>query len=201
MEFLTNLLCNTLLFVSFLQHPDMLWQLCTLFVFLVSKRGLVIGVSLLESVLCQSNAWTDICLVDKHFKKPSKLSKIFNRNTLKVSYSSMPNVASIITSHNKKILGNTTPDAICNCGVKSQCSMDGKCQERSIIYKAVVTSAETKKQYIGLTEHAFNFSSSLQNNVHCCESSWDCYVFNHITITVFCLYILLLFLIRTSITW
>ena len=67
----------------------------------------------------------------------------------------MPNVASIITSHNKKILGNTTPDAICNCRVKSQCSMDGKCQERSIIYKAVVTSAETKKQYIGLTEHSF----------------------------------------------
>ena len=96
-----------------------------------------------------------ICLVDKHFKKPSKLSKIFNRNTLKVSYSCMPNVASIITSHNKKILGNTTPDAICNCRVKSQCPMDGKCQERSIIYKAVVTSAETKKQYIGLTEHAF----------------------------------------------
>ena len=92
---------------------------------------------------------------DKHFKKPSKLSKIFNRNTLKVSYSCMPNAASIITSHNKKILGNTTPDAICNCRVKSQCPMDGKCQDRSIIYKAVVTSAETKKQYIGLTGHAF----------------------------------------------
>ena len=96
-----------------------------------------------------------ICLVDKHFKKPSKLSKIFNRNTLKVSYSCMPSVAAIITSHNKKIIGNTTPDAICNCRVKSQCPMDGKCQERSIIYKAVVTSAETNKQYIGLTEHAF----------------------------------------------
>ena len=67
----------------------------------------------------------------------------------------MPNVASIITSHNKKILGNTTPDAICNCRVKSQCVMDGKCQKRSIHLLGSYTSAETKKQYIGLTEYAF----------------------------------------------
>ena len=84
----------------------------------------------------------------------------------------MPNVASITTCHNKKILGTTTPDTICNCRVKSQCPMDSKCQERSIIYKAV-TSAETKKQYIGLTEHALkqrysNHQTSFQ--LPCCTT-------------------------------
>ena len=43
-----------------------------------------------------------LLLLDKHFSKAQKLSKVFNRNNVKVSYSSMPNFASIINSHNKK---------------------------------------------------------------------------------------------------
>ena len=104
-----------------------------------------------------------ICLVDKHFKKPTKLSIIFNRYTQIVSYSYMPNVASIITSHSKKILGNTTPDAICNCRVKFQCPMDGKCQERSIIYKAVVTSACRNEETIHWTDRARFQAAILQS--------------------------------------
>ena len=40
-------------------------------------------------------------LVDKHFPKSNPLHKIFNRNTLKLSYSCMSNVKTIISSHNK----------------------------------------------------------------------------------------------------
>ena len=43
-------------------------------------------------------------LVDKHFQPRHKFRKIFNRNTLKVSYSTMPNVKAIINGHNKKVL-------------------------------------------------------------------------------------------------
>ena len=43
-------------------------------------------------------------LLHKHFPKMHKFSKIFNKNTVKLSYSSMRNMASIITSHNKTIL-------------------------------------------------------------------------------------------------
>ena len=43
-------------------------------------------------------------LVRRHFPKGHKLNKIFNKNTLKVSYSSMRSMSSILTSHNKKIL-------------------------------------------------------------------------------------------------
>ena len=43
-------------------------------------------------------------LVRKHFPRSHKLSKIFNLNTIKISYSSMPNVKNLIKQHNSKIL-------------------------------------------------------------------------------------------------
>ena len=42
-------------------------------------------------------------LVDKHFKHGNKLHKIFNRKTLKISYSCTKNIFQIINSHNKNI--------------------------------------------------------------------------------------------------
>ena len=42
-------------------------------------------------------------LLDKHFPPNNQLHKIFNRNTVKVSYSCTPNMGSIIKSHNKKL--------------------------------------------------------------------------------------------------
>ena len=45
-------------------------------------------------------------LVDKHFGKNHRLRKICNRNNLKLSYSCMPNMKSIIINHNKLILEN-----------------------------------------------------------------------------------------------
>ena len=52
----------------------------------------------------------------------------------------MPNIAAIISKHNKIALQNradsrrTTPS--CNCGNKANCPLEGKCRESSIIYKA-----------------------------------------------------------------
>ena len=43
-------------------------------------------------------------LIDKHFAKDNKLRKIFNRNTIKISYSCMNNTKQIIDNHNKRIL-------------------------------------------------------------------------------------------------
>ena len=43
-------------------------------------------------------------LVDECFPQGNALRKIFNRNTLKLSYSCMPNVKTIISSHNKSVL-------------------------------------------------------------------------------------------------
>ena len=57
---------------------------------------------------------TFLKLIDKHFPRSSKLHKIFNRNTIKVSYSCRENnMSMIIIKHNKKIINNkatpTTP--------------------------------------------------------------------------------------------
>ena len=47
-------------------------------------------------------AKTFLQLVTKHFPRSHKLHKIFNRNTVKVSYSCMNNMSNIIKGHNKK---------------------------------------------------------------------------------------------------
>ncbi|XP_030830987.1 alpha-1,3-mannosyl-glycoprotein 4-beta-N-acetylglucosaminyltransferase B-like [Strongylocentrotus purpuratus] len=100
-------------------------------------------------------------LVDKHFPKKSKFNKIFNRNTLKVSYSCMPNVASIIKAHNKQVSSTDdhTKPKTCNCRKKNVCPLQGNCQAGSIIYSAKVSGPESPKQYIGLTEPPFKLST------------------------------------------
>ena len=47
-------------------------------------------------------------LVSKHFPKNSRLHQIFNENTLKVSYSCMPNMAEVIRQHNKATINNVS---------------------------------------------------------------------------------------------
>lgn len=45
-------------------------------------------------------------LIRKHFPKPSKLSRIFNSNTIKLSYSCTGNLNNIIKGKNTRILKN-----------------------------------------------------------------------------------------------
>ena len=46
-------------------------------------------------------------LIDKHFPKNNPLSQIINRNTVKMSYRTTPNIKKEISSHNAKILKNS----------------------------------------------------------------------------------------------
>ena len=43
-------------------------------------------------------------LVKKHFPRNNSFHEIFNKNTIKISYSCMRNIGSIIALHNKSIL-------------------------------------------------------------------------------------------------
>ena len=125
-------------------------------------------------------------LIDKHFPKNSPLSKIFNRNTVKISFSCMPNVASIIKSHNSRVLGCATPAPAatvtqgrgarsgprkCNCRVPQGCPLDGNCLVSSVVYKATVMTNDNRgevKHYFGLTEGPFKqrYNSHLTNFRH-----------------------------------
>jgi hypothetical protein len=108
-----------------------------------------------------------INLVEKCFPPGSSLRSTFNRNNMKVSYSCMPNVANVITSHNARIMRkhDKTPHLVvtaappvaasalppvvaaspavprpgrCNCRVKEKCPVPGICQTKSVIYQARV---------------------------------------------------------------
>ena len=101
-------------------------------------------------------------LVNSVFHKQHLLNKIFNANTLKVSYSCMPNIGSIIKGHNGKILTKnlkqpTTNANECNCRIKDQCPMQQKCLTKCVVYQAIVTTPSNGKQetYIGITENSF----------------------------------------------
>ena len=77
-------------------------------------------------------------LVDKHFPRHRKYYKLFYRNNIKLSYSSMPNMNNVIQRHNFKIMKNPAPSTTetCNCRRKTDFPMDGNCLSECLIYKA-----------------------------------------------------------------
>ena len=111
---------------------------------------------------------TFLRLLEKHFPKESKLSQIFNKNSVKISYSCMENVATIIKSHNKNIAEHRveTPKVECNCRDKSKCPLQGSCRSKAIVYTAkVATEDGINRSYIGLTDNAFKtrYANHLQS--------------------------------------
>ena len=97
-----------------------------------------------------------LLLIDKHFPKNNPLHKIINRKTIKISYSCCPNVSSIISAHNKKILTNKVNEQNskkCNCRNPSNCPLDGNCCISSVIYRADIE--HPKAFYIGMTARKF----------------------------------------------
>ena len=77
--------------------------------------------------------------VDDCFTPDHPLRKIFNRNTLKLSYSGMPNVKSIISNNIKSVLENQSVtsasqvDKVCNCREKDTCPLPGKCLTTNVV--------------------------------------------------------------------
>ena len=85
------------------------------------------------------------------------LYKIFNKNTIKLSYSCMPNIKNYIDGHNKlQLKEEKTNENKCNCRKKEECPLDGKCLEKSLVYQASVNvHNQPTATYIGLTETSF----------------------------------------------
>ena len=66
-------------------------------------------------------------LLGKHFPKTYQLHTLFNRNNVKVSYSSIPNFKSVINGHNKNILDKQEKASPCNCRDKTSYLLKGNC--------------------------------------------------------------------------
>ncbi|KAK3739663.1 hypothetical protein QZH41_014203 [Actinostola sp. cb2023] len=102
-----------------------------------------------------------INLIDRCFPAGHKLKKIFNRNTLKISYSCMPSVKQIIDGHNKATLKKDAQPQhdetknTCNCRKKDECPLEGECLTKEIIYQATIKTKDTTETYVGLTATEF----------------------------------------------
>ena len=115
-------------------------------------------------------------LIEKHFPQGHKLHNIINRNTVKVSYRCLPNLSSIISSHNAKILRDSSQsvsEKLCNCRKKDECPLNGKCLTDKVVYRAAVKLNDEPKieDYVGITGNSFKTrynqhkSSFKQNNI------------------------------------
>ena len=114
-------------------------------------------------------------LVRKHFPKGSALHKIFNGNTIKVSYSCLPNIASIIKAHNSSVLRSPAtppaehPSRTCNCRQPDACPLAGNCLTSSVVCRATVHVSNSDPAddmyHIGITERTFKerYTSHMSN--------------------------------------
>ena len=68
----------------------------------------------------------------------------------------MPNVKSIISQHNKKVLaGDQNEIPTCECSLPV-CPVEGKCSVKGVVYQATVTyDGDKTDTYTGLTERKF----------------------------------------------
>ncbi len=100
-------------------------------------------------------------IIDEEFPTEHPLHKIFNRNTVKISYSCMPNIKQIMDGHNKnqlsRVATTTKDNNACNCRNKTKCPMSNNCLVESIVYQATVSTNDNKppETYVGLTENSF----------------------------------------------
>ena len=110
-----------------------------------------------------------LLVVDKCFPKNHPLNKIFNRHTLKLSYSCMPNMKAVISSHNKNMLAQdhgataapSQQQRTCNCKNRPKCPLQGNCVKENVVYQATVATETTTETYVGL---ASNFKERYRNH-------------------------------------
>ena len=103
---------------------------------------------------------TFLQLLSKHFPKDHQMHKIFNKNTVKVSYSCMNNISSILSTHNKNILNPKQRSFGYNCRNKDNCPLDGECLTPNIIYRADITTDNDHKYYYVTSEATFKHRHS-----------------------------------------
>ena len=94
-----------------------------------------------------------LALVRKHFPSTHRYYRIFNKNTIKLSYSCMPSMGSIIKQHNDRLLNPVSNDVEpCNCQDKANCRLPDACRTRSTVYTATVEAEGDEYVYHGTAE-------------------------------------------------
>ena len=109
-------------------------------------------------------------LIQTHFPKKHKFHKIFNKNNIKLSYSCMPNINTIINSHNNKIINPPTPPTeqrTCNCMKKEQCPVNQNCLASNIVYEAMITCTyKLRHEKVFVKQLSKNASHSTRHHLY-----------------------------------
>ena len=108
----------------------------------------------------QKSANIFLNLLNKHFPRNHRLQKIFNRNSVKISYSCTKNMKTMIKNHNENILGKkpSIHTSTCNYRNKKDWPLNGQCQIGEIVYESTLTSNQQNykdKNYFGIAEESF----------------------------------------------
>ena len=105
---------------------------------------------------------TNICrtfliLLKQDFPKSNRFHNIFNKVAVKVNYTFMSNMASIISSHNNRLLRSKTTEYGCNCRTRENSPLQNQCLTPNLIYQADVenNTNESTKIYFGSAETIF----------------------------------------------
>ena len=92
-------------------------------------------------------ASTFLALIESCFPPGHALRGTFNRNTVKVSYRTMTNMAQVVAKHNHKVVEKSKPVVVvapgdnCNCEAPYlPCPLDGECLTAGVVYNAKVTA-------------------------------------------------------------
>ena len=85
-------------------------------------------------------------LIDEQFPCDHKFHQVFNRNNVKLSYSCIPNMKSVIQKHNSKIIENPKPtnNMTYSCRQKSDCPLNQNCLCERLVYNAVASTCATE---------------------------------------------------------
>ena len=104
-------------------------------------------------------------LIGKQFSPRHKFGKLFNRYTIKVSYSWMPYIRAETHKHNKNALEKAQQKhldtQLCSCTNKKQCPLNGECLTDSIAYQANITAnipGYKEKIFLGVSETTLKFA-------------------------------------------
>ena len=98
-------------------------------------------------------------LIKKHFQNHHRLHKIFNLNTIKLSYSCMSNMSSFIKQHNRNILSSppNSEKRSCSCRNKDNCPVAGNCLKTCIVYRADIIKVNETHVYYGASDGEFKY--------------------------------------------
>ena len=125
-------------------------------------------------------------ILDTCFPPSNPLHKVFNRHTVKVSWSCMPNFSKLLAGHNKKAMTDKQQeDRKCSCRVPANCPVSNECLVKDVIYQAEVKRLDTGKveTYIGLTSRTFKerwscHKTSFNLRSHASETSLSTYIWD-----------------------